>query len=99
MPFQKGVSGNPGGRPKKDWTWGQLLEEVANEIEPKSGRPFKELVSRRLWIDAVNGNIAAQKEIMNRMEGLPIAKTEISGKDGEKLEIEIIEAKKENKDE
>lgn len=93
-PFPKGVSGNPGGRPKKDWTWSGLLEKVGEEIEPKTGKPFKELVSKRLWIDAINGNLGAIKEIFNRTEGLPIAKQEITGKDGDKLEIVIV---KENK--
>jgi len=77
-PFPKGVSGNPGGRPKKDWTWSGLLEQVANEIEPKSGKPFKELVTRRLWVEAVNGNLGAQKEIMNRMEGMPTQNTDLT---------------------
>jgi hypothetical protein len=82
--FKPGQSGNPGGRPKKDWTWSGLLEQVANEIEPKSRKPFKELVTRRLWVEAANGNLGAQKEIMNRMEGLPQARTDLTTQ-GEKL--------------
>lgn len=78
MPFQKGVSGNPGGRPKKDWTWGQILEEVAEEIEPKTGKKYKELVSRRVWISAVNGNMIAIKELWNRMDGLPKQFTDLN---------------------
>lgn len=92
-PFQKtGAEANPNGRPKKDWTWSGLLEQVANEIEPKSGKPFKELVTRRLWVEAVNGNLAAQKEIMNRMEGLPQAFTDLTSA-GEKIEVVIVEDK------
>jgi hypothetical protein len=60
---------NSGGRPKKDWTWAGLLEKVGEEIEPKIGKPFKELVSKRLWIDAINGNLGAIKEIFDRTEG------------------------------
>lgn len=76
--FPPGVSGNPGGRPKKEWTWAGLLEAVGEEIETKSGQKFKDLVSRRLWVDAVNGSLGAQKEIMNRMEGMPKQPTEHS---------------------
>lgn len=69
--FKPGQSGNPGGRPKKEWTWAGLLEKVAEETEIKSGQKFKDLVSKRMWVDAVNGSLGAQKEIMNRMEGMP----------------------------
>lgn len=79
MPFKPGQSGNPGGRPKKSWTWSGLLDEVGEEIEPKSGKKFKELVSKRLWISCVNGNIPAIKELMNRMEGMPKQQTELQG--------------------
>ena len=79
MPFQKGISGNPGGRPKKEWTWAKLLEEAGEEIDPDSGKKFKEAVSKRLWIAAVNGNIVAIKELFNRMDGMPIQATEIEG--------------------
>lgn len=69
--FKPGQSGNPNGAPKKSWTWAGLLEAVGEEIESKSGRKFKHLVSQRMWVDAVNGSLGAQKEIMNRMEGMP----------------------------
>jgi hypothetical protein len=77
--FKPGQSGNPGGRPKKEWTWAGLLEKVGEETEVKSGQKFKDLVSKRLWIDAINGSLGAQKEIMNRMEGMPKQSTEHSG--------------------
>lgn len=81
--FKKGQSGNPGGRPKS--YFGKILAEIGEEIEPKTGKPFKQLVSRRLWVDAVNGNINAIKEIINRLDGLPQAFTELSTRDGKPL--------------
>ena len=71
MTFIKGQSGNPGGRPTRTWSWAKLLEEVGEEIEPKSQIEFRELVSRRLWIAAANGNIQAIKELFSRMDGMP----------------------------
>ena len=93
MPFKKGQSGNPGGRKKRDWTWSGLLEKVGEEVEPKSGQKFKELVSRRIWIEAVNGNMIAIKEITNRMDGMP-AQTNILAGDGvSPLTIRIVDDK------
>ena len=60
---------NRGGRTKKYLTL--LLEQIGEEIEPKSGKQFKELIARRTWIDALNGNPQARKEIFDRIEGLP----------------------------
>ena len=79
-PFKKtGADANPKGRPKRDWTWSGLLAKVGEEVEPKSGLKFKDLVTKRLWIDAINGNLGAMKEILNRMDGLPVAKQIIEG--------------------
>jgi hypothetical protein len=83
MVFVKGQSGNPGGRRKKYIT--QLIEDIGKEIEPKSGKPFEELIARRLWVDAVNGKGEAIKEILNRVEGLPQAFTQLSTPDGKPL--------------
>jgi len=58
---------NIGGRPKKYLT--ELLELIGSEIEPKSGKTFKELVSRRAWIDALNGDQRAIEFIFDRIEG------------------------------
>lgn len=70
---------NRKGAPKRKWTWAGLLEEVGEEIEPKSKKKFKDLVSKKLWIKAVNGDIVATKEILNRMDGMPKQATEIEG--------------------
>lgn len=77
MVFVKGQSGNPGGRAKKDWTFAMLLEQVADETEEKTGKQYKELVARRLFEEAIKGNMGAIKEIMNRMDGVPRQSAEI----------------------
>lgn len=79
MVFVQGQSGNPGGRPKRTWTWAGLLEKVGEETELKSGQKFKDLVSKRMWVDAVNGSLGAQKEIGNRMDGMPQQKVAVKG--------------------
>ena len=60
---------NVGGRTKKYLTL--LLEQIGTEIEPKSGKQFKELIARRTWIDALNGDQRAIEFIFDRIEGKP----------------------------
>lgn len=77
--WKPGESGNPGGRPKKGNTWADILEEVGEQIEKKSGKTFKSLVSKRLWVECVNGNVTAIKELMNRMDGMPKQNVGVEG--------------------
>lgn len=93
MPFQKGISGNPGGRPKREWTWSSLIaDELEKELSSKDGNKDKarNFVVKRLVRMAIDGDIQAQKEIMNRMDGMPKQIQEIAGPDGGALEIKII---------
>lgn len=79
MAFQKGQSGNPGGRPKREWTWAEELIKASNELETKTGKTFKELISRRVILEAANGNMIAAKEAFNRMDGMPKQSIEHEG--------------------
>ncbi len=94
MTFIKGQSGNPGGRPKKDWTWAKLLAQAGEEIEPKSGKKFKEVVSQKLWAACVGGNIMAIKELFNRMDGMPLQK--LGGDSDHPLIVKFHESLKTN---
>jgi hypothetical protein len=84
--FVPGVSGNPHGRPKREWTWATLIEDYADRkrkvkitVKGADGKEekkdveysYRELVVKRLYDEAANGNIHALKEIMNRMDGMP----------------------------
>jgi hypothetical protein len=103
---------NRKGRPPKDWTWNGLLEQVAEEVHPETKQKFKYLVSKRLWVEAIKGNIGAIKELFARMEGLPMVRQEISGPGGgpigiaslvarvlkDKLDLDIEREKKEQDD-
>lgn len=65
---------NKNGRPTREWTWSGLLERVAEEERiTKTGNKvkWKELVAKRLFHEAMNGNVPAIKELMNRMDGMP----------------------------
>lgn len=77
--FKPGKSGNPKGRPPSGSAWSDILREIGEEVEKKSGQTYKELVGKRLWVECVNGNISAIKELFNRMDGMPKQQTELQG--------------------
>lgn len=92
MPFQKGQSGNPGGRPKREWTWsGLIADELENELIAKDGTKgkYKDFVVKRLVRMAIDGDIQAQKEIMNRMDGMPKQGIELSGDEDNPIRVDI----------
>ena len=95
MPFTKGQSGNPSGRPKRTWSWAKELEKAADEHEKKTGTQFRELVAKRVVLEAANGNMIAAKELFNRMDGMPKQDVEHSGG----VSVNFHPSLKQNKDE
>jgi hypothetical protein len=69
-PWPKGVSGNPGGRPKKTAVTDALRGLLA-QVAPgdKEGRTCAEAVAEVLIKQALLGNAQAAREIMDRTEG------------------------------
>ena len=63
-PFEKGVSGNPDGRPKKYVKLKQALDKVGNVKQSAwdslgiSGDTYKDEVLKRIWYEASNGSIS-----------------------------------------
>lgn len=89
--FAPGNNMSPG-RPKRDWTWRDLLEEAAEEmidVKQKDGKSskfaFKRLIARKLLTEAANGNIGAVRELINRMDGMPQQKMDIKHEGGVSL--------------
>ena len=66
--FKPGQSGNPKGPPKKEWTIKSLITEAMEE-EDETGVPYKNIVYRKLVKLASKGDMNAQKELNNRLEG------------------------------
>ncbi len=75
--FEKGVSGNPKGRPPgipnaktRYQRMLGLLEEVKNPVTGEMEKlPLIEVMDLQLFKKARNGDIKAYQEIMNRLEG------------------------------
>ena len=70
MPFKKGQSGNPGGRPKGIHITA-LIREFAQKPVPgdESGLTRQELLADLLWRMALKGNEMAYRTILERAEG------------------------------
>jgi hypothetical protein len=75
--FQKGESGNPKGRPKRDWTWAGLMEEASEEAL-ESGKTKKEILVDKIFELALKGDMMAIKEVFNRMDGLPAKSVDVT---------------------
>lgn len=92
--FPKGVSGNPGGRPKNNHTSIiNLLEKTIDETMPGTSRTYKEAIVSGWLLTILNNKdklkIAALKEALDRLYGKPKESLEVSGKDGGPLPVSI----------
>ena len=69
--WQKGQSGNPIGRPKKNRNMVDLLEELLNAVCPgdPENRTYGQQLMRSLMHQGLKGNLGAIKEILNRANG------------------------------
>lgn len=84
--FGPGNIANPNGRPRREWTWATLIEDYADkkkQIKNKetgvvSEYTYRELVVKRLFTEAANGNMKAITEVIDRMDGKPVQETLIS---------------------
>jgi hypothetical protein len=78
MPFQKGQSGNPNGRPSQGKSWKDLLNKIGEEViqVQKKGMSRKEAICRVLYKNAANGDQPAINALMDRMEGKPLQTVE-----------------------
>lgn len=69
--FQPGASGNPNGRPKLTALSEALRAELAAEMPGADEQTYAEAIARALIAAALNGDVAAAREIADRTEGKP----------------------------
>ena len=70
-PYKKGQSGNPKGRPKKGSAIADILNQIGDETIQAGPELItkREAVMRKIFAEAVKGNMAAIHFIADRTEG------------------------------
>jgi len=83
MPFVKGQSGNPNGRPKSTIT--VELRKLALEPLP-DGVTRAQALAQAMWKQALSGDTFSQKYVTDRLDGSPMQSVELTGEDGGPVE-------------
>ena len=80
MAFEKGKSGNPGGRPK-DRPFRESLRKQLHDIDPKDPDKLKKIdqIAKKCIDMALDGNMQAIKEIADRTDGKSDATVNVNG--------------------
>ena len=84
-PFEKGISGNSGGRPKGSRNLSTILEDVLNRkisledpiLKKEVKKRIGEIIVLKLIQKALEGNLRAISEIFDRTEGRPLCRQEL----------------------
>jgi Family of unknown function (DUF5681) len=70
-PWPKGVSGNPGGRPKTKQLTSELERLLEEEAPKANGQTWATVIAEALLTKARKGDVRAIAELANRIEGRP----------------------------
>ena len=95
IPFEKGVSGNPNGRPKGSRNRAtivrQWLEINRESFNPITGQTepleIQDQITLQQIVKALEGDTNAYKELMDSAHGKAVQSFEHTGKDGEPLRV------------
>lgn len=87
-PFQKGKSGNPGGRPKGIPNLSTILVNVLGK-NGKEKQTEAEKILEALKKKALNGDVRAAELLLDRAYGKPKQGIELSNPDGETLRLKV----------
>ena len=91
MPFSKGTSGNPGGRPKIGTAMTDLLRKELNKRDADKVQ-LKTKVVKTLIDKAIDGDPACLKYVIDRLDGRP-TETITASVHGNIIDIETVKKK------
>lgn len=86
MPFKKGISGNPKGKPNGAEGKQRIARNLLEHLLPRAAEVYEEMLNEKS-----NKGFAA-KEIFDRCCGKPAQSVEVTGKDGGPLRAVIEDA-------
>jgi hypothetical protein len=96
--FPKGKSGNPAGRKPGSRNLSTVLREMLEEEIPvkledgsKVGKPFKEVIIRKLLKGAADGDVRAINAVFDRTEGKPQQSIDLTTGGGEPMTRHVVE--------
>lgn len=69
MPWEKGQSGNPKGRPKRGVSMAEELQKILRSKDEETGKTNRFLIAQSLVKAAKDGNVMAAREIFDRIDG------------------------------
>lgn len=96
--FKKGQSGNPNGRPKKEFSLTESMREYLSTKDPETKLTRREMLINSTMTHALKGDATSQKLIWNYLEGMPQQKvdlTTLGEKLNQKIEFELVDKPKE----
>lgn len=74
-PWEKGVSGNPNGRPPKEFSFTEGMREFLQEVNPDTKKARKDELIQKVYQFAMRGDPTLIKLIINYLEGMPQGST------------------------
>lgn len=89
MAFQKGQSGNPGGRPKGPSLKAELIRQLGKKGD--DGRKNVDAIAAALIEQARDGKIEAIREILDRVDGKVPQQQQVMGDGGGPVRIEAYD--------
>jgi hypothetical protein len=87
-PFKEGESGNPDGRPKGQRNYATIYREALIKLASLNYKTPDELEEEILssgLLNARKGDYRFYKDLLDRLHGTPVSRTELTGKDGKDL--------------
>lgn len=94
--FEKGKSGNPGGRPKDGESLTALLNEYLKGTDPKTKKERRQILIEKIYGKAINGDRAALTYIFDRMDGKPGEHVKLTGDQNNAIKIIFEDIKDDN---
>ena len=90
MPFVKGKSGNPNGRPPAGWTLAESMRDFLTGKDPKTKKERLQEFIEDTYKHAKAGDPTSKKLIWNYIDGMPAQPIDVTSKGKELTGLTIV---------